>query len=255
MTISLIPKIHADHHSGSLDLTQRWRLSVALLLARMARRARSRKRTHQRVHAELLDPALWNAIEAPHGKLAGRAWELASDHQPAWLLNHGLRTHAWAQAFAVVAGLAPDREGLFAAAMLHDAGLTAAAATPASHCFAVRGARYAAQALDGATEPATLDLVAEAIARHLDLQVDLGDGAEAHLLQAGAMADVLGHRLPQLPLALRTHVLTTHPRLKMKEELCRCMTKEIAAAPHTRMHCYVRRIDFLGLIRQAPFEE
>jgi hypothetical protein len=255
MKSSLIPKIHADHHSGSLDLTERWRLSVALLLARIARQARSRNRTRQRVQSDLFDPALWNAIEAPRGSLAAHAWELALAHQPAWLLNHSLRTHAWAQAFGVLAGLAPDREALFAAAMLHDAGLTPAAATPANHCFAVRGARYAAQALDGVAAPATLDLVAEAIARHLDLQVDLREGAEAHLLQAGAMADVLGHRVTQIPPALRTHVLTAHPRLKMKEELCRCMTKEITAAPHTRSDCYMRRIDFLSLIRQAPFEE
>ncbi|MCR5883825.1 hypothetical protein LRS03_13550 [Rhizobacter sp. J219] len=255
MKSSLIPTFHADHRSGSLDLTERWRLSVALLLAGVARKARSRSRPQTRVRSDLLNPALWNAIEAPQGRLANRAWELARGQQPAWLLNHGLRTHAWAQAFGVIAGLAPDREALFAAAMLHDAGLTPAAPTPANHCFAVRGARYAASSLKEVAAPATLNLVAEAIARHLDLQVDPGDGAEAHLLQAGAMADVLGHRVQQLPLALRTHVLTVHPRLQMKEELCRCMTKEITLAPHTRVDCYVRRIDFLSLIRQAPFEE
>lgn len=250
MSISLLPKIGADHGNGSLDLAQRWRLTLALLAAQLARRRRARPS----LRPEVTEAVLWRSIEAPRGRLADRAWELARQQQPPWLINHSLRTHAWAQAFGVLAGLTPDREALFAAAMLHDAGLTPAAATPASHCFAVRGARYAKTALEGSTDAKTADVIADAIAHHLDLQVDLRDGVEAHLLQAGAMADVLGRRITNLPPAFRVNVLATHPRLKMKDELCRCMAQESVAAPHTRMGCYVRRIDFLGLIRQAPYD-
>jgi hypothetical protein len=252
MATSLIPKVHSHHRDGVLDVSQRWRLTTGLLMSRFVGRRRSRPGG---LRAELENPNVWRAIEVPRGDLADRAWELAAQHQPAWLLNHGLRTHAWAQAFGVIQGLAPQHELIFAAAMLHDAGLTPAAASPAEHCFAVRGSRYARQALDGTTAPASVHTIAEAIARHLDLQVDVRDGIEAHLLQAGAMADVLGRGLRRLPQTVRTRVLETHPRLGLKDELCRCMQREAAAGPHTRVGCYVRRIGFLDLIRQAPFDE
>lgn len=253
---TIIPTIHAGHPTGLLDLPQRMRMTAALLAARWWRRRRA---TGQGVrgglHTELDKPALWRAIEAPKGRLAQRAWALAQEHQPPWMVNHGLRSYAWGQALGVIGGLSPDREALFAAAMLHDAGLTPVAATPPQSCFAIRGARHARHALEGATDLRTLEVVVQAIARHLDLHVDVGDGVEAHLMQAGAMADVLGHRVDRVPHDVREQVLGAHPRLGMKEELCRCMSRETAAAPHSRVGCYVRHIDFLNLIRQAPFEE
>lgn len=254
MSKSFIPKIHAGHANGALDLAQRLRLTAMLLAARWATRRRSTRRPEPAWQAELANPALWRAIAVPKGRLAERAWSLACAHQPPWIVNHGLRTHAWAQAFGVIGGLSPDGEALFSAAMLHDAGLTAVAALPADHCFAVRGAGYARRSLDGVADARTVEAVAEAIARHLDFQVDVGDGVEAHLLQAGAMADVLGRGLHRLAGTLREQVLSAHPRLGMKEELCRCMAREAAAAPHSRIACYVRRIDFLSLVRQAPFD-
>lgn len=254
MTLSLIPKIHADHPDGRLGLVARARLNLALLASGRARN-KSRRGHPDPLSEELQHPLLWQAVQAPEGPLAARAWGLARAHQPAWLINHGLRTYAWAQAFAVIGALRPDREVLYAAAMLHDAGLTPAAATPAEHCFAVRGARYARQALAAEASADRVEHVAEAIARHLDLQVHLHEGVEAHLLQAGAMVDVLGRGLQRVPADLREQVLQAHPRLQMKEALCRCMTTAVQGAPHSRAACYVRRLDFLRLIREAPFDE
>lgn len=254
MSTSFIPKIHSHHPDGALDLPQRLRLTAILLAARwMERRRRSRRMSG--VQAEFDNPKLWRAIEAPKGRLADRAWTLAREHQPAWVVNHCLRTHAWGQAFGVIGGLSPDREVLFSAAMLHDAGLAPVAASPSQHCFAIRGAHYAKRNLDGLTDARTLEVVADAIARHLDFKVDVRDGVEAHLLQAGAMADVLGRNVARIPETVRRSVLSVHPRIGMKEELCRCMARESAAAPHSRAACYVKYIDFLNLIRQAPFED
>lgn len=254
MLTTLIPSIHADHPDGALNLSQRSRLTAALLAARWMRPRRTRRRPSG-LAKELGNPAVWTAIESPQGQLANRAWALAYEHQPAWLVNHALRTHVWGQALGVIDGLSPDKEVLFAAAMLHDVGLTPAAAHPPHHCFSIRSARYAKDHLSDATDAAKLNVVAEAIARHLDLQVSLNDGVEAHLLQAGAMADVVGQGIAKLPAPMREHVVSTHPRLGMKVELCRCMAREAAAAPHSRAACYVRRIDFLNLIRHAPYEE
>ncbi len=254
MSNVFIAKVHADHPDGALSLSQRLRLTAMLLAARWAVRRRKSRHTSELL-SELGNPNLWKAIEIPSGRLAEHAWALASEHQPAWVVNHCLRAHAWGQAFGVIAGMSPDREMLFAAAMLHDAGLTPVAATPPGHCFAIRGAHYAKRTLEGVTDANTLDIVAEAIARHLDFQVELRDGVEAHLLQAGAMADVLGRNLARLPKPVRQHVLSVHPRMGMKEALCICMVRESVAAPHSRVACYVKHIDFVNLIRQAPFDE
>jgi hypothetical protein len=254
MSIAFILKVHANHPDGALDLSQRFRLTAMLIAARWTARRRKSPRTSEIV-SELENPAIWRALEAPDERLAAYAWELARAHQPAWVVNHGLRTYAWGQVFGVIAGLSPDRGALFAAAMLHDAGLTPVAATPPEHCFAIRSARYARRALEGETDGPTLDVVEEAIARHLDFQVELEDGVEAHLLQAGAMADVLGRNLGRIPKPVRQHVLSVHPRIGMKEALCRCMVRESVAAPHSRVACYVKHIDFVNLIRQSPFDE
>ena len=254
MSNVLFPKIHAHHPNGALDLPQRLRLTALLLAARWMRKL-PRRRHMAEPRSEFENPKLWKAIEVPTGGMAERAWMLAREHQPAWLINHCLRTHVWGQAFGVIGGLCPNRELLFAAAMLHDAGLTPVAAASPGQCFAIRGANYARSGLDGTADPSTLNVVAEAIARHLDLQVSVRDGVEAHLLQAGAMADVVGRKLFRIPQAVRQHVMSAHPRLRMKDELCRCMVRESAAAPHSRMACYIKHIDFVNLIRQAPFEE
>lgn len=254
MSNVFIPRFYGDHPDGALDLSQRLRLTLLLLATRWTARRRKSRQTSENA-SELDNPKVWRAIEAPNGRLTDLAWALAREHQPVWLVNHCLRTYAWGQAFGVVAGINPDREALFAASMLHDAGLTPVAAEPPGHCFALRGARYARRTLDGVTDANTVNVVADAIARHLDLQVEVRDGVEAHLLQAGAMADVLGHKLAGLPKSVRQHVLSMHPRVGMKEALCRCLVRESAAAPRSRVACYVKHIDFLSLIRRSPFDE
>lgn len=249
-----LPRINADHPDGVLDRMQRLRLTAAMLVARWMRRRR-KHRPRNELQSELSNPLLWKAVEQPRGRLAAHVWKVAEAHQPAWLVNHCLRTDAWGQVLGVIGGLSFDREALFAAAMLHDVGLTALAAMPPEHCFAIRGARYAMQTLDGVTDSQTVQLVAQAIARHIDLQVDERDGVEAHLLHAGAIADVLGRNMTRIPEPVRRHIVSWHPRMGMKEALCRCMLRESTAAPHSRAACYVRQIGFVDLIRQAPFDE
>lgn len=82
--------------------------------------------------------------------------------------------------------------------MLHDVGLTPHAASPAEHCFAVRGARYARSKLQAHASEEQLHAVATAISLHLDLKVERSQGLEAHLLQAGAGVDVLGRGLGRI---------------------------------------------------------
>lgn len=238
-----------SRHDGRLGPPQRWRLALWAVATRLARRPRRRAEAldDQRALASLAPPA---------GTLAESAWRHAQALPP-WLLQHSLRTFAWGRLLALRDGLAHDAPVLFASCLLHDLGLTAAAATPAQACFAVRGAQVAERLLraDGATAEAA-HRVASAIALHLDPRVEAdAHGAEAHLLQAGAALDVVGTRARELAPALRARVLTAHPRLQLKRELCTCLRAVAHEAPKTRVALYVNRFRFLELIERAPFEE
>jgi hypothetical protein len=140
--------------------------------------------------------------------------------------------------------------------VLHDLGLTAFAADPPAHCFAVRGARAARTLLCAAgANAAQARLAAHAIARHLDLEVPASQGAEAHLLHAGAGFDVIGRRRREVPPTLTQAVLAHHPRMGMKRAICLCMRREAHQAPDTRTGVLVRKLGFLELVEQAPFSD
>lgn len=246
---------HPTHlRDGLLSLSQRWQLTLNLLWGR-TRSALTARRASPATRSALGNPVLWRSLQPPTSALATQAWAHASARQPAWLNNHCLRTYAWGQAVGLIAGLSADTELLFVATALHDLGLTAAASAPEGHCFAMRGAQHARQLLAPLASAERTEAVAYAIERHLDFRVDLQAGVEAHLLQAGAMMDVLGRGLSRVPEGVRGQVLGAHPRLHMKRELCLCMQQQAHTAPHSRVGLYVRRFGFVDLIRHAPFEE
>jgi hypothetical protein len=242
-------------HHGRLSQAQQWRLVVAA----MARRGQTSRLDGDNAAPGALQALDLDAIAhvAPPGDdLAQAAWRAAAQLQPEWLTQHVLRTFAWGSLFALNAGLQHNRSLLFAACVLHDLGLTTHAAEPREHCFALRGARAAHSLLCAAgASRVQAGLAARAITRHLDLEVPASQGAEAHLLHAGAGLDVLGRRRREIPLALTQAVIARHPRLQMKQALCLCMRCEAEQAPDTRAGVMVRKLGFLRLIEQAPFSE
>ena len=249
--------------SGQLSLMQRWHLTLAVLSERLGNTLRSRPRSAQGPHQlpkdmtdDLLRPALWRSLQAPKSALAQMVWQYTRVRQPEWLNNHCLRTFAWAQAVGHIGGIKADADLLFAAAALHDIGLTPSASEPTTYCFAMRGATHARQLLAPSLPTEQVETVSKAIAHHLDFRVGLDDaGAEAHLLQAGAMIDVLGKGISHVPRAVREQILIEYPRLHMKRELCQCIRQQVAGAPNSRMGLYVGRFGFLKLIARAPFDE
>lgn len=114
-------------------------------------------------------------------------------------------------------GIQSNRVVLFSSCVLHDLGLTTHAAQPSEHCFAVRGARAAQGHIEALGEITTARRVAAAISQHVDLEVGMDRGVEAHLLHAGASVDVTGRRARELPVAVRDAVLTRHPRHNIKK--------------------------------------
>jgi len=241
-----------DRHDGRLSVSERWRLALAAVATRLARRRR-----HRSPRQLQDDERALASLALPDDPMAQALTRRAVQLQPDWLMQHALRAWAWGRLLALKDGLAHDGQTLFCACLLHDLGLTPAAAAPVDGCFAVRGARLALGLMReaGAGEHQALT-VASAIALHLDLRVHVHEaGAEAHLLQAGTAFDVIGSRWHDLAAPLRGRVLAAHPRLDIKQALCACMRREADAAPDTRLGLYTRRLGFLDLIRRAPFDE
>jgi hypothetical protein len=243
------PPLPWARRDGRLSLSERWRLVLQALSTRITRR-------HRGLQPLQDDQRALACLALPGDAMSHALWDRAAQLQPEWLMQHALRAYAWGSLLALKDGLAHQPQTLFAACLLHDLGLTPAAAAPADACFAVRGAHLAQRLLReaGAGEQQA-HRVACAIALHLDLHVSVEtSGAEAHLLQAGTAFDVVGSRWRDLAPPLRDRVLAAHPRLGLKQALCTCMQAEARAAPHTRLGLYTRRLGFLDLIRRAPYD-
>ncbi|MCV2366895.1 HD domain-containing protein [Roseateles oligotrophus] len=243
---------------GMLTLNERWRLTLAAIgkRARLHKAARAGETPAALKLLDRLGLGALDYIEQPWDALAFAASTAAQELQPQWLSNHGWRTYAWGTLLALDGNLEYDKNLFFAACMLHDLGLTPHAAQPADQCFTLRSALAARSILQRAgASPAQLDCVAQAITLHPNLEVGIEQGVEAHLLQAGAAFDVVGQRSHELPAALQAGVLGRHPRLGFKQSFCACMQMQAQATPNSRMGLYVRRLGFLTLIQQAPFDE
>jgi hypothetical protein len=243
---------------GILTFAERWQLA----LVGMSRRSRQRipvLNPAEVLRSNALDALGLDAlacIDPPWDTLAFHALTMARALQPSWMVHHGLRTYAWGTFFAIGANLAYEKNLFFAACILHELGLTPHAATPTDQCFTLRGARMASDILRSAgASDAEIHSVAQAITLHQNFDVGVDQGVVAHLLQMGVGFDVIGQNSQLIPEALRLAVLRKHPRLGMKQAICQCMVKESRIAPNTRMGFYVRRLDLVGQVAQAPFDE
>lgn len=239
---------------GTLTLGEKWALTVGGVRKQLA--LRKVRRNVAASPLDQLDARALDSIAPPADSMAKIASEAAQRLQPGWLSNHCWRTYAWGSLLAINAGLEYDKSLLFAACQLHDLGLTQHGAHPAGECFTVRGARLARSILEVAgADTAAIDRIERAIVLHMNLDVGVDEGVEAHLLQAGAGLDVVGQRHQEIPPPLKDAVLGRYPRLGFKANMCRCMTNESQASPHSRAGLFVRRLGFLNLIEAAPFDD
>ncbi|WP_298260789.1 HD domain-containing protein [uncultured Litoreibacter sp.] len=136
-----------------------------------------------------------DAMHAPTTPLAQDALEHAQETHSQALLFHSWRTYYLGRFIAEQRGIEYNNEVFFAAAILHDLGLTRDNATPLSACcFAVQGARQAKSFLDLCGHGGTAnDKISEAIALHLNIHVSSRvHGAEAFMLARGATCDLFG---------------------------------------------------------------
>jgi hypothetical protein len=140
------------------------------------------------------------------------AQDLAERYLTPALAAHSMRSWCWASGFAEVQGLAPDRELLAVAALLHDIGLAeefdavrVAYEVGGGHVAAVFGAG-AGWSVERQTR------LVEIIERHNWPEVDPALDVEGHLLEIATGLDISGARPDALPREYLLEVLEAYPR-------------------------------------------
>ncbi len=238
----------AHRGGGRLSRRDRLRCIVEALLVRL----NARLRVSQQVPFSI-DPS---SISIPDSALCNSASELLESVSEAWLVNHCFRTFLWAAILGKKERHRFDEELLFVASILHDLGLTDAAAQLGAagvECFAVEGAFAAEHFLTKqGMGKSRREVVAEAISLHMNVRVPLAHGVEAYLLHEGAALDVVGARLRDIAEPTRQQLLTSYPRLEMNSRLAAVMQHQSSIRPHSRAGLLCR-YGFISMIRRAPF--
>ena len=173
---------------------------------------------------------------------------------PAYLCDHSHRTYLWGACLAALDGLRYDREALYVAALLHDAGL--AQEHNRDECFTLTGIDHAvaAAAAAGCAGAELASVAADAIALHVNPIVKVERGVEAHLLAAGAALDVVGRHHRRLDIATVRAIVDRHPRQGFKASFRSAWRDEAERVPQGRA-AVLQRLGFGLAIRLAPFDE
>jgi hypothetical protein len=193
------------------------------------------------------------AIPIPDTRLAREA-EAVTAEMPPYLAAHSHRAYLFGAALGAHDGLSFDPELLYLAALVHDWGL----ANPPGDdgCFTVASARRAGEAAAAAECPAGRSrVVQEAITLHFNASVGRRHGAEAHLMAAGTVLDVLGLRRWQLDRDTVDTIVARHPRQRFKQEIAGAIRADVARAPACRPAFLVRYAGLARMARRAPFRE
>ena len=227
---------------GRLDEKDRLRYLEMAARAQVAADAATIARSHDRLrHVDLED------IEVPDSKLAYAAAAYSARLSSTALLNHCFRCYHWGVLLALADGsYIRDEEALFAAAMLHDLGVTERhhGTQEGLGCFAVEGALCASRWLagQGCSAPKG-QVIADAISLHLNPVIEPGGGETALYLQAGAACDVLGARGAEIPARLVRQVVADNPSAGIEVEFARFIEQEARARPDSRLGAFAAARD------------
>lgn len=192
-------------------------------------------------------------MPAPDSAVARRARELIATSEPPFLINHSIRSYAWAVAPGSVDHLGFDPEVLYVAALLHDIGLVPA--FDKGGCFEFDGAAFAEEFAREAGLPEEPVLaIRDAVVLHMAADVPHEARAEAFLLSDSTGVDVRGRRLDEIPTALVPRVVEAFPRLDFKREFSRLFVDQAERKPKCRAAEMIAA-GMLAQIEGAPFSE
>jgi hypothetical protein len=215
---------------GALRAGQKWRLLAPIL-----------RGYAQILRAWLPWPALVQGVVAelrvPDSRLASAAQEAVLT-QPEPLAAHGYRTWVFGGALSALDRAALDPELFYVGALLHDAGL---ATSVIGEDFTIRSAQLAldvcARSAVSSARSATL---ADGIVAHFLPGLRYAQDPLGFYIQAGALLDLAGVRLRELPREFVRAAYARHPQLGLRELIVRRLGEERRAVPDGRtalLHC------------------
>lgn len=178
----------------------------------------------------------------------------ATARQGPALQGHGLRTWALGGLLAEVHGVPFDGDELFVAALAHDVGLTRQ--VPGED-FTVRSARAAVAAwaaVHGPPAPTVADRLRDAVVAHTTPGVDPAVSPLGWVVQAGAVADLVGRHLADLDAAIVDDVYERFPQGGLRRRITAAVAAEARAVPDGRF-ALLRRTGFNLAIRAAPHRD
>ena len=191
-------------------------------------------------------------MPVPDSALARRARELIADVAAPFLVNHSVRSYAWAVELARHDRLEFDPEILYVSAMLHDIGLVPAYDLGGD--YAVDGAIAAERLAVDAGEPESrARTIYDAIALHNDEAMPPDPAAEVVLLWDATGVDVTGDRFTDIRPAIVPGVLAAYPRLDFKRAFAALFADQASRKP-TCPAAEMAATGMLEAIAQAPFE-
>ncbi|MCX5195994.1 HD domain-containing protein [Streptomyces sp. NBC_00249] len=170
---------------------------------------------------------------------ARSAFEIASEYADPALLNHSVRSYAFAAEYARAQGLSYDAELLYVSALLHDLGLTAPFD---SHTlpFEEAGGHVARLFTAGlGWKPERRARAQEVIVLHMRDDVTAAEDVESHLLQVGTSADVSGLRVADFDASFRTGLLEAYPRLGFGAAFLALVEDQAVRKPRCAAAAYV----------------
>ena len=190
-------------------------------------------------------------MPVPDSAFARRAEELIADVAPAFLVNHSVRSYAWAVELAAHDKLEFDPEILYASALLHDIGLLPAYDMGA--CFEIDGAIAAERfALQQGLAPERAHAIYDVIALHMLDEVPPGSVSEVVLLNDSTGVDVTGYRIADVRAKAIPEVVAAYPRLDFKREFAALFVDQATRKPSCRVAEMVST-GKLDAIANAPF--
>jgi len=169
----------------------------------------------------------------PPSTVSALALEVAHRYLTPALLNHSIRSYAWAVDYGRRHQVPFDAELLYVSAMLHDCGLvpefdshTIPFEVASGHLAWVFGAA-------AGWAPERRSRASQTIVDHMRDNIDPAIYPEGHLLGVATSLDISGHDADDWTSAIRTSILDYLPRLDLKTEFLHCFEEQSRRKPES----------------------
>jgi hypothetical protein len=191
-------------------------------------------------------------MPVPDSALSRQARELVADVAAPFLVNHSVRSYAWAIELARLDRRQFDPEILYVSAMLHDIGLVPA--YDLGGCFEVDGAIEAERLVRQAGESdARARAIYDVIALHNNKTLPPDAASEVVLLWDSTGIDVTGDRFTDVRPEIVPGLLAAYPRLDFKREFAALFSDQASRKPT----CAAAEMVAEGILEEiagAPFD-